>query len=250
MCGVASGMFLTGQMTQYAIVIEDLSFPAQPWQCWLLVVAFCAGGVVLNTIGARYLALMEIVVMALFVVGYIANVVVFWAMSDHDPASKVFGTFQNGGGWSNLGFAILTSQTPALYLLIGSDGAAHMAEETQDASINVTRGIIGRYLIGAESGLLMLITFCFCYTDEALNSDVYGATGFAFMAVYRTTTGSSGGAAAMVAVIIVLTFFSATNFMASASRQTYAFARDGGMPFSRWLCKVTCQSQLGQSNIY
>jgi amino acid transporter len=179
------------------------------------------------------------VVAAMFVLGYAANIIVLWVMSPHLTATEVFGTFQNGGGWANFGFGVLTSQTQALYLLIGSDGAAHMAEETQDASLNVPRGIIGSYIIGALSGLVMLITFAFCYTEAALKSSVYKATYFAFMAVYEQATGSAGGTQALTAVIIVLTFFSATNFMASASRQTYAFARDGGVPLSKYVSKVS-----------
>jgi amino acid transporter len=231
-------MYITGQMAQYSIVVGNLDFNAQPWQCWLFVVAFCGGGAFLNTVGAKHLALMEVVVAAMFVLGYAANVIVLWVMAPHNSASAVFSTFQNGTGWANFGFGILTSQTQALYLLIGSDGAAHMAEETQEASLNVPRGIIGSYCIGAASGLLMLITFAFAYTPQALNSDVYHATYFAFMAVYETATGSAGGTQALTAIIIVLTFFSATNFMASASRQTYAFARDGGLPFSKYVCRV------------
>lgn len=114
-----------------------------------------------------------------------------------------------------------------------------MAEETQDAAVNVPRGIIGSYLIGTLSGLLMIIvstlwvsdwldvmtnataqTFCFCFTEEDLDSP----TGFAFISVYQKATGSNSGTLALTAILIVLTFFSATNFMASASRQTYAFA--------------------------
>lgn len=238
-------MFLTGQMSQYIIAIKDLNFAAHPWQCWLFVVAFAAGGMFLNTVGAQHLALLEVVVAVMFILGYAANIIVLWVMSPHNSASVVFGTFANGAGWSNFGFGILTSQTSALYLLIGSDGAAHMAEETQDASVNVPRGIIGSYLLGAASGLVILITFCFCYTPQAINSEVYKSTTFAFMAVYDTTTGSAGGAQAMTAIIIILTFFSATNFMASASRQTYAFARDGGVPFSKYVCSVCFRHSAG-----
>lgn len=238
LCGVTSGMFLTGQMAQYSIVISDLTFDAHPWQCWLLVVAFTALGVVVNVAGAKRLALFELIAAGLFTAGFIINIVVFWTMGPHNSATEVFGSFENGGHWSNFGFGILTSQTAALYLLIGSDGAAHMAEETRDASVSVPRGILGSYIVNAVTGLIMLITFCFCYTPQALASPVYTATYFAFMAVYDTTTGSAGGAQAMVAIIIVLTFCSAATFMASASRQTYAFARDGGVPFGRWVCKV------------
>ena len=51
-------MFITAQMAQYSIVIKQLLFNAQPYQCWLLVVGFCAGGVFLNTVGAKHLALL------------------------------------------------------------------------------------------------------------------------------------------------------------------------------------------------
>lgn len=91
----------------------------------------------------------------------------------------------------------------------------------------------------------MLITFCFCFTSDALDS----ATGFAFMSVYQTTTGSDQGALALTAILIILTFFSATNFMASASRQTYAFARDGGLPFSTAIAKVY-QARVVQMMIF
>lgn len=114
----------------------------------------------------------------------------------------------------------------------GSDGAAHMAEETKDASLNVPRGIIGSYIVGASPGLVMLITLCFALQPDALDAT------YAFMSVYQTSTGSTAGAIVLTAVIIALTFFSAVNFMASASRQTYAFARDGGLPFSKAIAKV------------
>ncbi|KAK5119172.1 hypothetical protein LTR85_007786 [Meristemomyces frigidus] len=235
LCGVTSGMFLSGQMAQGAILVNNENFDAKPYQVWLLVLAFCAGGFILNTFVAKHLALLEVIVAAFFVLGYAANIIVFWVMSPKNSATEVFSTFTNGDGWSNFGFEILTAQTAALYLIIGSDGAAHMAEETQDASLNVPRGIIGSYLIGVISGLVMLITFCFCFTADALDS----VTGFAFISVYQTTTGSNAGALVLTAILIILTFFSATNFMASASRQTYAFARDGGLPFSTAIAKVS-----------
>ncbi|KAK5137655.1 hypothetical protein LTR08_007950 [Meristemomyces frigidus] len=235
LCGVASGMFLSGQMVQGAMLLHNENFDAQPYQVWLLVLAFCFGGFLLNTVGAKHLALVEVIVAAFFVMGYAANIIVFWVMSPKNSASEVFGTFTNGDGWSNFGYGILTAQTAALYLIIGSDGAAHMAEEIQDAASNVPKGILGSYLIGTCSGLVMLVTFCFCFTADALDS----GTGFAFIAVYQRTTGSNGGALALTAILIILTFFSATNFMASASRQTYAFARDGGLPFSKAIAKVS-----------
>ncbi|KAK4949544.1 hypothetical protein LTR10_012162 [Elasticomyces elasticus] len=195
--------------------------------------AFAAG--IANTILAQYLALLEIIAAALFVVAFAANLIVFWVMAPHNTASEVFGSFENGAGWSNTGFGMLTAQLSVLYLLIGSDGAAHMSEEIQDAGLNVPRGIWGSYLLGAVTGFVMLVTFCFAFTAEVLESP----TGFPFIQVYLDTTGSVGGAQALTAVLILLIFFGGANFMASASRQTFAFARDGGLPFSRHVAKVS-----------
>lgn len=42
----------------------------------------------------------------------------------------------------------------------------------------------------------------------------------------------------MSALIIILGFFSNLTVMAGSSRQLYAFARDEGLPFSKWISKV------------
>jgi len=113
-------MFLTGQMVQGAILITNESFNAQPYQVWCLVFAFAASGLFLNTVGARYLALMEVFVAIFLVLGYVVNIIVLWVMSLKNSTSEVFGSFDNGNGWSSTGFGILTAQTTALYLILGT----------------------------------------------------------------------------------------------------------------------------------
>jgi len=112
-------MFLSGGMTQGAILITNENFDAKPYQVWLLVLVFTAAGMFLNTVGAKHLALLEVLVAAFFVLGYAVNIIVYWVMSPKNSASDVFGTFTNGDGWSNFGFGILTAQTSALWLIIG-----------------------------------------------------------------------------------------------------------------------------------
>lgn len=83
----------------------------------------------------------------------------------------------------------------------------------------------------------MLITYCFCLTDlaEAFESP----TGYPFIAVFAYTTGSPEAGAGLTCVLIVLILFSVTNYMASCSRQVFAFGRDKGLPFYSWLSKVS-----------
>ncbi|TKA67428.1 hypothetical protein B0A55_10022 [Friedmanniomyces simplex] len=238
--GMASGFFLIGQLAQACISIADPSYVPQAWQVWLFVAMFAFAAGVANTVLAQYLALLEIVAAGLFVIAFAANLIVFWVMASHNTASEVFNSFDNGAGWSNAGFGMLTAQLSVLYLLIGSDGAAHMSEEIQDASLNVPRGIWGSYLLGAVTGFIMLVTFCFAFNPDALASP----TGFPFIQVYLDTTGSIGSLETLntrADPSIHRFSFGGANFMASASRQTFAFARDGGLPFSRHIAKVRSQ---------
>jgi choline transport protein len=52
-----------------------------------------------------------------------------WVLAPRNPASVVFTTFTNGGGWSSMGLSLMVGQITALYACICSDAAAHMSEE-------------------------------------------------------------------------------------------------------------------------
>jgi choline transport protein len=111
-----------------------------------------------------------------------------------------------------------------------------MSEETQHASSVIPRAMVWSYVINGLMVFLMLITYCFTLTD--LDTAFDSPTGFPFIAVFATATGSSEGAAALTCVLIVLIIFSVTNYMAATSRQVFAFGRDKGLPFHRWIAKV------------
>lgn len=63
-------------------------------------------------------------------------------------------------------------------------------------------------------------------------------SGFPFIYVFRQTTGTVGGTIGMAIVILVLIMMITASTMASASRQTFAFARDDGLPFAKWIGHV------------
>ena len=89
-----------------------------------------------------------------------------------------------------------------------------------------------------------MITYCFCLTNLA--QAFKSPTGYPFIAVFAHATGSPEGGAGLTCVLIVLILFSVTNYMASCSRQVFAFGRDKGLPFYSWMSKVSgsCSSAL------
>ena len=236
MFGIAAGLFISATLIRLTATLGDPDDVPQAWQTYLILLALLAVCTVLNTICVRFLPVLEWLAGIIFVCGFVTTVVVYAVMAPKASASEVFGTFTNGGGWSNLGFAILTSQVFALYCLFASDGAAHMAEETRDASLSVPRGMVASFLFSAITGLGMLILFCFCFTEEAMAAtEIYG---YAFIGVNVVATRSPAGAKGMTSIVIILTLLSTNNFLAASSRQLMAFARDGGVPFGAWVAQV------------
>lgn len=121
----------------------------------------------------------------------------------------------------------------------GSDATAHMAEETKHASTIVPKIMVSSYLINGFSTMVVLITYCFCLVDyNAAENSPVGVLGLPYLQVFARVTGSIGGGQGLAVVLVLLQIVGTINFMTTCSRQIFAFARDNGLPFSRWIARV------------
>lgn len=111
-----------------------------------------------------------------------------------------------------------------------------MAEEIKDAGVVVPRSMVWSFLINVPFtfGLLIAYLFCIGNVEEALASK----TGFPFMYVFQNATKSISATTGLTIVVLVLLTMITISALASTSRQTFAFARDKGLPFSNWLGTV------------
>jgi len=123
-----------------------------------------------------------------------------------------------------------------MFVVLGSDSVAHMAEEIGDAGVVVPKAMMWAFLLNVPFTFVLLITYLFCIGDvtEALSSP----TGYPFIYVLQNATRSVGGTTGFVVVVLILLVFITISALASTSRQTFAFARDNGLPFSKWIGKV------------
>lgn len=117
-----------------------------------------------------------------------------------------------------------------------------MAEEVSDAARNIPRAIIGAMAINGAVGFIMIVTVLYCLGDlqTVLNTD----TGFPFIQIFHDSVGNIAGATVMLAVVISLTWACATGITTTASRMTWSFARDKGLPFSKWLSRVNPRTKV------
>lgn len=101
--------------------------------------------------------------------------------------------------------------------------------------------------INGALGFVMLVTYCFCLgnVEDILTTK----TGYPFIQVFYNVTKSAGGASAMTSILITMTVCGCISNVATASRQLFAFARDGGMPFSPFLAHVRLLTEMSTQNV-
>mgnify|MGYP000896397938 CR=1 FL=1 len=121
------------------------------------------------------------------------------------------------------------------YTITGFDASAHTAEETIGAARNVPKGIVRSVLVSGLAGWLMLVAVVLAMPslDEAA---ARGEGAFRWTLERGLPRPLS---VALIAGIGLAQYLCGLATVTSASRMAFAFARDGGLPWSagiRWVC--------------
>lgn len=150
----------------------------------------------------------------------------------YQPASFAFGKWINQTGWSD-GVVWFTGLVQAAYGLTAFDSVIHMIEEIPAPRQNAPKVIVLSISFGAITGWIFMLVCLFCIQD------VYKVAGadLPFMELVEETIGVNGGAV-LIALFIFNGLGQAISLFTTASRLTWGFARDGGLPFSRYLTHV------------
>ncbi|APR76582.1 Amino acid/metabolite permease [Minicystis rosea] len=121
------------------------------------------------------------------------------------------------------------------YTITGFDASAHTAEETIGAQMNVPKGIVRSVLVSGIFGWIMLSAAVIA----APHPDAAAAQGTNAFAFILGEVLPSWLATALQAGIALAQYLCGLATVTSASRMTFAFARDGGLPASNALRKVS-----------
>ncbi|KAI1917416.1 hypothetical protein LOZ39_000408 [Ophidiomyces ophidiicola] len=240
--GFASISFLCGTLIQGFLVLNEPSYTYERWHGTLLTFAIALFATFINTYAAGQLPSLEGLILILHICGFFATMIPLWVMGEKADPKTVFTEFTNSAGWPSLGLAVLVGQITPIFSFLGPDGATHIAEEIKDASRIVPWCMVATALINGTLGFLILITYLFTMGDIA--TVLEPRSGFSFVSAYTNALGSERGATALASLILVLEVCSAISILATCSRQTFAFARDNALPFSRWFANVNPKSKI------
>ncbi|KAJ5560027.1 hypothetical protein N7513_002426 [Penicillium frequentans] len=152
----------------------------------------------------------------------------------YQPASFVFGKWINQTGWPD-GVVWFIGLVQAAYGLTAFDAVIHMVEEIPAPRKNAPKVIYFAVLSGAVSGFILMMVCLFCI--QKVKTVIDSPSGLPFMELVQETVGRNG-AAVLIALFICNGLGQGISILTTASRLTWGFARDGGLPFSRYLSHV------------
>jgi len=181
----------------------------------------------LNHLGVRLVARLNDLSAWVHVAGVALLVSALALFAPHQPAQFLLQRHGSGGDFA-IGLLL------ACWTFTGYDASAHVSEETHDPSRNAPRGMVMAVLVSGVAGYAMLlaVTLSIGDLDAALLADN------PFIFILRSALGAPLGNA-LVLVAMAAMWFCGLSSITSNSRMLFAFARDGGLPFSRALASVS-----------
>jgi urea carboxylase system permease len=240
---VAYQIILPQVSTAFQIVGSDAdagltSTPGGAQNAIILALVLVVFATIVNIIGVKLMAKINNFGVA---VELIASVLLIIALAVHIKRGPglVFDTHGTGAG-QPLGYlgAFLVASLMSAYVFYGFDTAGSLAEETtqprRHAPRAILRAITAAFLVG---GLMMLVGMM---AVGDLNASELSTSGMPYL--LKSTLGTGLGDAFLICSAIAITVCCLA-VQTAAIRMTFAMARDGRLPFSKSLSKVSKRSK-------
>ncbi|MFJ7342420.1 amino acid permease [Streptomyces sp. NPDC101110] len=261
--GAIAGIDYGAALFTGAFLNLQWGFEPTPGKIMVIFLCILALHLTLNLFGVRLVSILN----SISVWWHLAGVTVIVGAlaivpSHHQSTDFVFGEFVNNTGWSSPLYVAVLGLLLAQYTFCGYDASAHLSEETTDAQVSASRGIIHAIGWSWLAGFVLLAGLTFAIQDYA--GTVGTATGVPPAQIFLDALGVAG-AKALLLVVIVAQLCCGNAETAAASRMVFAFSRDGALPGSQlWrqvdrrtgtprkavLLSVVCAALLALPSLY
>ncbi len=208
-------------------------WPSSPLLLNSLYIALLLSHAILNHLGIRvvaklndFSAIYHIVVVLVLIVALVSHGLV-------QPVSFLT-TFHGDPAYSK-SYNFLIGLLLAQWTMTGYDASAHVSEETVNPRRNAPWGVFNAVVVSVIFGLLMLVVLTLSIPN--LETEI-GFGDAAFSELLKARLGPTYGNTISWLVLGAM-WLCGLSSLTSASRMVYAFARDGGLPYSRFFAKVS-----------
>jgi amino acid transporter len=218
-------------------VADMLGWPRERGYVLPLYALILLSHAVLNHVGVRAVAVLNNLSAWYHIGGVAVLIVALMAFAPKQDAGFLLTRFSSeSGGFYFYGFLIGLLQ--AQWTFTGYDASAHVSEETVDPTRNAPWGIFLSVAVSAVVGYVLLLGVTLAIQDLPTAA----AAANPFLYVLTNSLGPALGGA-LVWVAIGAMWFCGLSSVTSNSRMLFAFARDGGLPGSAHLARVSPRFQ-------
>jgi choline transport protein len=242
---VATETLFAGTMIQGIVSLDypDYDTSTQRWHGTLLTWCVICVCIFVNVVIPAWLPRFEVFILVFHIAGFFAILITLLVMTPElGSNASVWLTSLNEGGWPTQGVSYCVGFLGNVATFVGADASVHLAEEVSNPAVNIPKAIIGAMLINGSVGFAMMVTILYCLgdVDSVLNSK----TAFPFIQIFFNSVGNIAGATVMAAVVLTLTWACSIGITTTASRMTWSFARDNGLPMSHYLSRVSSRTKV------
>ncbi|RAK96947.1 putative GABA permease (Uga4) [Aspergillus ibericus CBS 121593] len=153
-----------------------------------------------------------------------------------NPGSYVFGHVDNDTSWPT-GWTFILAFLAPIWSIGFFDSCVHMSEEALHAAKAVPLGIIWSSGCACVLGFLVLSILA-AVMNQDVDATINTVFGQPMAQIYYDALGKKG-ALGFMGVLIVIQFLIGLSLIVAASRQAWAFSRDGALPFSNYFRHVS-----------
>ena len=237
-CWTAACFLITSQLIFALVQVCRTTFIAQPWHYYLGYVATGLFALAINIpLFKWYPYILNGLVVYINVGSLFVMIALLVRAHPKQSADFVFVDFVNYTGWSSKGVVFFLGLLPGLTAVNGFDCAAHMAEEMPNPSRQVPQVMVLSAILSACSGLIMLLVYMFCITNP---SNLLAPVGGQPIAQLMLDSFDSLALTIIGVLIFIIAFlFASSTLLTTFSRVLWSFSREGGMPFSGTMARVS-----------
>ncbi|KAJ5783973.1 uncharacterized protein N7518_009650 [Penicillium psychrosexuale] len=233
---VATNSLLSSQLIVGIISVLHESYVPQRWHQFLIYVGLTVGSFIINAFMNSILPLIYRGAFMWSIGGFVIVSITCLACAspNYNTAYFVFCDFVNTTGWPD-GVAWLLGLLQGGLGVTAFDAVAHMIEEVPNADIEGPKIMVTCVGIGVFTGCIFLIVLLFVAGN--MQTVATSAAGPLLQILIDATKSNAGGICLLMLPLVCLVF-AIISVMTTSSRMIFAFARDGGLPASRFFAKV------------
>ncbi|KAL8663233.1 MAG: hypothetical protein Q9168_008130 [Polycauliona sp. 1 TL-2023] len=219
-------------------------FAAEPYQVFLIFLAITLLCNAISALGNKWLPYLDTFAIFWTFAGLICIVVCVLAIAKHGrhDAAYVFGKFDpSNSGWP-AGWSFCIGLLHAAYATSSTGMIISMCEEVQQPATQVPKAMVATIVLNTIAGLIFLIPLVFVMPDQAMLAALVSAQ--PVPVIIKSAIGSTGGTIALLIPLLVLALLCGVGCTTASSRCTWAFARDGAIPGSKWWKQINVKLDI------